>query len=200
MSIKGEGNPDFTVTHDTTPVMSVTQVCACVCRTHWGPDIVRWSTTRLQIPNGEVCAPGSTQTHVHTHFSHVIFHVSGHFAADMGYHNMTGWSRLFQQGDITAHKEISLVCVCECLCPCASVSMPTLFTHVNTQKPHGRPLRAAAAVEYVIQMVCDCLCACIMTLTCVCVCVLSSLLVRINGTDVSLRGAYRESLTSLHLL
>lgn len=50
-----------------------------------------------------------------------------------------------------------------CLCPCASVyvSMPTLFTHVNTQKPHGRRLRAAAAVEYVIQMVCDCLCVCV---------------------------------------
>lgn len=113
---------------------------------------------------------------------------------------MTGWSGLFVQGNITANKEIC----CVCLCPCASVyvSMPTLFTHVNTQKPHGRRLRAAAAVEYVIQMVCDCLCVCvcIAALICVCALALSSLLVRINGTDVSLRGAYRESLTSLHLL
>lgn len=99
------------------------------------------------------------------------------------------------------------VILCVCVCPCASVSvsMPTLFTHVNTQKPHGRQLRAVAAVEYVIQMVCDCLCVCIIALmlcvcACVFVCLLSSPLVGINGTDVSPQGAYRESLTSLLLL
>lgn len=94
------------------------------------------------------------------------------------------------------------VCAPPSLCPCASasVSVPTLFTHVKTQKPHGRPLRAAAAVEYVIQMVCDCVCVTALIRVRARELALSSLLVRINGTDVPRRGAYRESLTSLHLL
>lgn len=153
---------DSTVTPDTTPATaSATQVCACACTHTRDAGMVRWSTTRLQIPNGEVCAPGSAHTRapLASYFMSVGIWLqtwdTTTWQGGAGFsYKVT--SRHIRRSDVLARASVPLR-------PSASVSVsvPTLFTHVNTQKPHGRPLRAAAAVEYVIQMVCDCLCVCV---------------------------------------
>lgn len=98
----------------------------------------------------------------------------------MKYHSETRW-QAFSYKVTSQHMvegDFPSVHMQECVCVCVRVHlrffMPTLFTHVNTQKPHGRPLRAAAAVEYVIQMVCDYLCFCIGAIICVFTCVIIS--------------------------
>lgn len=106
--------------------------------------------------------------------------------------------------DIIAHREICCLCVCVwegssvpvhlCLFPCPHSS------HVSTHKSHMGGHWEPQQLWNMLFKWCVTVCVCVTALICVHALTLSSLLVRINGTDVPLRGAYRESLTSLHLL
>ena len=104
--------------------------------THWGPGRVRWSTTCLQIPNGSSTHLGPhthIHTHIHTDCPHIIFHVSGHLIAEMWYHNMTRWSRIFStrwhHRTTVLYGNLLYVCVCVCVCVSACVCV---YFHAHT--------------------------------------------------------------------
>lgn len=161
------------------------EVCPCDPVSAPGTSMVRWGyTLPTRLPPGvSACTWVHTSAHKHGHGgSPLSSHISRQWAFGCGHgipqHDRV-WSGLFLRGDITAHKEMCCVCKRSCVrVYSVSVSIPTLFTHVNTQKPHGKPLRAAAAVEYVIQMACDCrgacVCLCRSINTCMCACVIIS--------------------------
>lgn len=180
-------------------------VLVCVLRTwcvemkHHPPTDPHW---------GGLCTWVHTNMYKHTHSL---------CTSPMSYFMSVGiwvqtWDTTTRQGgagfslrcDIIAHREICCLCVCVwegfsvrvhlCLFPCPH------FSHMSTHKSHMGGHWEPQQLWNMLFKWCVTVCVCVTALICVHALTLSSLLVRINGTDVPLRGAYRESLTSLHLL